>query len=83
MTKESFLRGAVILALASTVSRLIGLVYMVVLPRLIHDVGMGLYQLVKPIHYFAAVVAIGGMPVAISKQKFVFIEMPKFLLSFL
>ncbi|NMB02877.1 MAG: polysaccharide biosynthesis protein [Firmicutes bacterium] len=67
MTKESFLRGAVILALASTVSRLIGLVYMVVLPRLIHDVGMGLYQLVKPIHYFAAVVAIGGMPVAISK----------------
>lgn len=67
MTKESFLRGAVILALASTLSRLIGLVYMVVLPRLISDQGMGLYQLVKPIHYFAAVVAIGGMPVAISK----------------
>ena len=67
MTKESFLRGAVILTLASLVSRVIGLVYMVVLPRLICDDGMGLYQLVKPIHYFAAVIAIGGMPVAISK----------------
>lgn len=67
MTKESFLRGAVILALASMVSRVIGLVYMVILPRIIYDDGMGLYQLVKPIHYFAAVVAIAGMPVAISK----------------
>lgn len=67
MTKESFLRGAVILALASMLSRLIGLVYMVALPRLIYDDGMGLYQLVKPIHYFAAVLAIAGMPVAISK----------------
>ncbi len=67
MNKESFLRGAVILTLASLVSRIIGLISMVVLPRLIHDDGMGLYQLVKPIHYFAAVVAISGMPVAISK----------------
>lgn len=67
MIKESFLRGAAVLALASAVNRVIGLVYMVVLPRLIHDQGMGLYQLVKPIHYFAAVLAIGGMPVAISK----------------
>lgn len=67
MTKESFLRGAVILALASLVSRIIGLVYMVTLPRLIYDEGMGLYQLIKPIHYFAAVMAISGMPIAISK----------------
>ncbi|HBG00895.1 MAG TPA: polysaccharide biosynthesis protein, partial [Firmicutes bacterium] len=67
MTKESFLRGAVILTLASLASRVIGLLYMVVLPRLIYDEGMGLYQLVKPIHYFAAVIAIAGMPVAIAK----------------
>lgn len=67
MTKESFLRGAVILTLASVASRVIGLLYMMILPRLIYDDGMGLYQLVKPIHYFAAVVAIAGMPVAIAK----------------
>jgi stage V sporulation protein B len=67
MTKESFLRGAVVLTLASLASRVIGLVYMIVLPRLIYDDGMGLYQLVKPIHYFAAVVAIAGVPVAIAK----------------
>jgi stage V sporulation protein B len=67
MTKESFLRGAAVLAAASAANRLIGLIYMIVLPRLIFDEGMGLYQLVKPIHYFAAVVAIGGLPVAMSK----------------
>jgi len=61
------LRGAAILAAASALNRLIGLVYMIALPRLISDQGMGLYQLVKPIHYFAAVVAIGGMPVAVAK----------------
>lgn len=67
MTKESFLRGAAILAAASAFNRLIGLVYMIALPRLILDQGMGLFQLVKPIHYFAAVIAIGGLPVAIAK----------------
>ncbi|NLL48502.1 MAG: polysaccharide biosynthesis protein [Firmicutes bacterium] len=67
MTKESFLRGAVVLTLASLVSRMIGLAYMIALPRLIYDDGMGLYQLVKPIHYFAAVVALAGVPVAIAK----------------
>lgn len=67
MAKESFLRGAVILAAASAVSRIIGIINMVVLPRIIYDDGMGLFQLVKPLHYFAAVLAISGMPVAVSK----------------
>lgn len=67
MAKESFLRGALVLALASALSRVIGIVYMVILPRTIHEDGMGLFQLVRPIHYFAAVIAISGMPVAISK----------------
>lgn len=67
MTKESFLRGAAILAAASMFNRLIGVVYLVILPRLIQDEGMGLFQLVKPLHYLAAVVALAGMPVALSK----------------
>ncbi|HHY09341.1 MAG TPA: polysaccharide biosynthesis protein [Firmicutes bacterium] len=67
MAKESFLRGAVILAAASLFNRLIGIIYMVILPRIIHDEGMGLYQLVKPLHYFAAVLAICGLPLAIAK----------------
>jgi stage V sporulation protein B len=68
MAKESFLRGALILALASALSRVIGIAYLVILPRIIQEEGMGLFQLVRPIHYFAAVVAISGMPVAIAKQ---------------
>lgn len=67
MAKESFLRGAIILAVASALSRIVGIVYMVVLPRIIYDDGMGLFQLVKPIHYFAAVLAISGIPTAVSK----------------
>lgn len=67
MAKESFLRGALILAVASACSRVIGIIYLVILPRIIQEDGMGLFQLVRPIHYFAAVLAISGMPVAISK----------------
>ena len=44
MAKESFLRGAVILAAASAVSRIIGIIYMVVLPRIIYDDGMACFN---------------------------------------
>ncbi len=66
MTEESFLRGAFILALSSGISRVLGIVYIIFIPRIILDEGMGLIQLVKPIHYFAVVIAILGMPTAVS-----------------
>lgn len=66
MAKESFLRGAFILALASGISRVLGIIYVVLLPRIILDQGMGLVQIVKPIQYFAVVIAILGMPTAVA-----------------
>ncbi|NLM24881.1 MAG: polysaccharide biosynthesis protein [Firmicutes bacterium] len=66
MAKESFLRGAFILALSSGISRVLGIIYIVVLPRIILDEGMGLVQLVKPLQYFAVVIAILGMPTAVA-----------------
>ena len=67
MNKQSFARGAVILAIASIVSRLLGVVYIVALPRIIRDEGMGLMQMVRPIHSFAVIMSIAGLPVALSK----------------
>lgn len=64
---QSFTRGAIILATASAFSRLLGFVYIVVLPRLIYDQGMGLIQMVRPIYNFAVILSIAGLPVAISK----------------
>ena len=68
MTKRSFLRGALILAIASGISRILGVVSMVLLPRIIKPDGMGLLQLVNPIFYFAAVVAIFSIPTSVSKM---------------
>ncbi len=65
--KQSFARGAVILATASAISRLLGVVYIVALPRIIHDEGMGLMQMVRPIYSFAAILSVAGLPVALSK----------------
>lgn len=67
MGKQSFARGALILATASIISRLLGVAYIVALPRIIRDEGMGLLQMVRPIYNFAVIVAIAGLPVALSK----------------
>ncbi|MGI6038009.1 MAG: putative polysaccharide biosynthesis protein [Limnochordia bacterium] len=64
---NAFLRGAFILAAAGAVSRLLGVFYLIPLPRIIHDEGMGLLQMVRPIYYFAFVVSVAGLPVAVSK----------------
>ena len=65
--KQSFARGAVILAAASAISRLLGVVYIVTLPRIIRDEGMGLMQMVRPIYSFAVILSVAGLPVALSK----------------
>ena len=65
--KQSFTRGAMILATASVVSRLLGVAYMVALPRIIHDEGMGLLQMVRPVYNLAVILSVAGLPVALSK----------------
>lgn len=65
--KQSFARGAVILAAASAISRLLGVVYIIALPRIIRDEGMGLMQMVRPIYSFAVILSVAGLPVALSK----------------
>lgn len=65
--KQSFTRGAVILATASIVSRFLGVAYIVALPRIIRDEGMGLLQMVRPVYNLAVILSVAGLPVALSK----------------
>jgi stage V sporulation protein B len=65
--ENTFLRGAFILAGAGAITRVLGIFYLIPLPRIIHDEGMGLLQMVRPIYYFAFVISVAGLPVAVSK----------------
>ncbi|HHV93026.1 MAG TPA: polysaccharide biosynthesis protein [Firmicutes bacterium] len=67
MGKHSFTRGAAILASASIISRLLGVWYIIALPRIIRDEGMGLLQMVRPFYNLAVILSIAGLPVALSK----------------
>ncbi|NPV79419.1 MAG: polysaccharide biosynthesis protein [Firmicutes bacterium] len=67
MTKKSFVRGAAILAIAGLANRVVGAVSRIVLPALIGDEGMGLFQMAYPIYSIFLVVSTAGVPVAVSK----------------
>jgi stage V sporulation protein B len=67
LTKQSFLRGTLILVGAGFVTKVLGFVYRIVLSRIIGDEGMGLFQMAYPILLFAITLTTAGLPVAISK----------------
>lgn len=65
--KQGFVRGAMMLAGAAVLSKLLGSVYTIVLQNIIGDNGMGLFQMAYPIYATLLAMATGGFPVAISK----------------
>ena len=67
MTKKSMIRGAAILAAAGLVNRFLGAISRIVLPTLIGDEGVGLYQMAYPVYGIFLVVSTAGIPVAVSK----------------
>ena len=67
MTKKSMIRGAAILAAAGLVNRFLGAVSRIVLPTLIGDSGVGLYQMAYPVYGMFLVISTAGIPVAVSK----------------
>lgn len=66
MSKDAFLRGALILTVAGIVVKLIGSVNRILLSRLLGGEGIGLYQMAYPIYLLALSVSSAGIPVAIS-----------------
>ncbi|MCS1350682.1 stage V sporulation protein B [Mechercharimyces sp. CAU 1602] len=67
MSKQSFLRGTIILVGAGFITKVLGFVYRIALSRIIGDEGVGLFQMAFPILIFIIGLATAGLPVAISK----------------
>jgi stage V sporulation protein B len=66
LSKDTFLKGALILTVAGIVVKLIGSVNRILLSRLLGGEGIGLYQMAYPIYLLALSVSSAGIPVAIS-----------------
>jgi stage V sporulation protein B len=67
LSKQSFLKGAVILVAASLVTRVLGFVYKIFLSRLIGAEGIGLFYTVFPILMMVLTITTAGLPTAVAK----------------
>ncbi|RLL47984.1 stage V sporulation protein B [Oceanobacillus piezotolerans] len=68
MTKQSFLKGALILILAGMITRFLGFINRIVVARLMGEEGVGLYMMALPTLFLAMTITQLGLPVAISKR---------------
>ncbi len=50
MSKNTIIKGALILTLANIITRILGFVYRIYMSNLIGAEGMGLYQLIMPVY---------------------------------
>ena len=66
MSKDTFIRGAMILTIAGIIVKIIGAVNRILLSRLLGGEGIGLYQMAYPIYLLALSISSAGLPVAIS-----------------
>lgn len=67
LNRQGFLYGALVLMIASLVTRVMGFAYRIMLTRMIGAEGMGLFQIVFPILGLVLTIVTAGLPVAISK----------------
>lgn len=68
MTKNTLIRGTLILTLASFVTRILGVAQRVPLQRILGDQGMATYGIAYNIYGILLIVATVGIPSALSKQ---------------
>ncbi|UFJ39146.1 polysaccharide biosynthesis protein [Brevibacillus humidisoli] len=66
--KSHFLSGALILALAGVLSKVIGMFYRIPLQEIVGNNGLGLYQEVYPLYLTFLILATAGVPVALSRM---------------
>ncbi len=66
LSKDTFLKGALILTAAGILVKVIGSVNRILLSRLLGGEGIGLYQMAYPIYLLALSISSAGIPVAIS-----------------
>ena len=64
MTKQSFLKGAFILLMASLLVKVLGFVYQIMIIRLISPEGIGIFNMVFPLYITVLVFTTMGFPPA-------------------
>ncbi|WP_018130834.1 stage V sporulation protein B [Effusibacillus pohliae] len=67
MSKQSFLHGAMVLVLASVITKIIGMGMQIVLNRVIGPEGIGLFRMVFPMLMMILTLSTVGLPTAVSK----------------
>lgn len=67
MAKKSFMQGALILAIAGVIIKIMGAFFRIPLGNIIGDSGMGYYQSAYPVYVLFLTLATAGVPIAISK----------------
>lgn len=65
--KNKMMRGAILLAVASVIGKLIGVCYRIPLTNIIGAEGMGVYQLIFPVYALFMVLSTAGIPTALSR----------------
>ncbi|MCQ2358479.1 MAG: polysaccharide biosynthesis protein [Phascolarctobacterium sp.] len=66
MSKDKFLRGALVLTAAGLMVKIIGSVNRILLSRLLGGEGIGLYQMAYPVYLLLLSISSAGIPIAIS-----------------
>ncbi|WBL13955.1 stage V sporulation protein B [Sutcliffiella sp. NC1] len=67
MTKQTFIKGTLILIVAGFITKILGFINRIVVARLIGEEGVGLYMMAVPTLVLAITITQFGLPVAISK----------------
>ncbi len=68
MAKDSFLKGAFILVMASGLVKIIGFIYQIIIVRIIGTEGIGVFNMVFPLYITAMVITTAGLPLAVSRS---------------
>ena len=79
MSKNSFLKGAVVLGVAGLIVKILGAFFRIPLGRLITSEGMGYYQTAYPIYVLLLSISTSGFPTADILYKTDFFEISSFL----
>lgn len=66
LSKDKFLRGAMILTMAGLLVKIIGSVNRILLSQLLGGEGIGLYQMAYPVYLLLLAISSAGLPIAIS-----------------
>src|SRR5690625_5232392 len=68
LTKQTFIRGTMMLIIAGMITRFLGFINRIVVARLMGEEGVGLYMMALPSLFLIITLTQIGLPIAISKR---------------